>query len=609
MSAFSRKYSKRRRHNREINPDEIFIDSKNVSDFDIDQFEGRLEKPISSYAMAGIGIFFMIIIVTFMSKLTFLQIVNASQYKTLSQNNTLRSTPIFAARGVIYDRNGVELAWNAPAVIATSTTDLIPASSTVSLTASSTDTNSTNLNTDASGETVPTREYTDLPGLSHTLGYVQYPSKDSSGFYYQEDFNGVVGAEKYFNSALTGVNGLNLIEVDAHEKVQSESTIRPPQEGNSVTLSIDAKVQSEVYNAIVDIARKSGFTGGAGVIMDVHTGEIIADTSYPEYSSEAMSSKSDATLLSSYFNDRNHPFLDRVTQGLYVPGSIIKPYMALAALDDNIISPTTIIQGTKYISIQNPYDPTKFTIFNDWQVQGPEDMYKAIAESSDVYFYEIGGGYKGQPGLGITNIDKYIPMFGFGTAVGQGTDNLPDTDSKGSFFTSASGTIPSPVWKAATFDGEQWYLGDTYHTSIGQYGYQVTPIQAVRAMSSIANGGTVLNPTIIKGDQGSIALTVPISAADFQVVRDGMRQGAESGVTDKLNLPFVQIASKSGTAQLGAQLQSVNSWITGFWPYNNPKYAFAILLENGPASETINATDAMVEVLNWMNSNTPSYFQ
>jgi penicillin-binding protein 2 len=283
--------------------------------------------------------------------------------------------------------------------------------------------------------------------------------------------------------------------------------------------------------------------------------------------------------------------------------------MALAALDDNIISPTTVIQGTKYISIQNPYDPTKSTIFNDWQAQGPEDMYKAIAESSDVYFYEIGGGYKSQPGLGITNIDKYIPMFGFGTPIAANTDGLPDTDDEGSFFESASGTIPSPAWKAATFDGEQWYLGDTYHTAIGQYGYQITPIQAVRAMASIANGGTVLNPTIIKGDQGTIAQTVPISQADFQVVREGMRQGAETGVTDALNLPFVQVASKSGTAQLGVQLQSVNSWITGFWPYNNPKYAFAILLENGPSTETINATDAMVEVLNWMNANTPSYFQ
>jgi penicillin-binding protein 2 len=596
------------------------MDSKNVSHFDTDQFEGHLEKPISSVAMIGIGIFFAFVLLVFISKLTFLQIVDGSNYKTLSADNTLRSTPIFAARGVIYDRNGVELAWNAPASASTddngdgdgssssstptfATAAVTPLGSTISATGTVTS------NTDASGESVPTREYTSLPGLSLLLGYVQYPSKDSSGFYYQEDFEGLAGAEKYFNSELTGTNGLNLIEVDAHDKVQSESTIQPPQEGQNVTLSIDAKLQSEVYSAIVDISNKSGFTGGAGVVMDVHTGEILADTSYPEYNSEVMSSKDDPALLQSYFNDPNHPFLDRVTQGLYVPGSIIKPYMALAALDANIISPTTVIQGTKYISIQDPYDPTKSTIFNDWQAQGPEDMYKAIAESSDVYFYEVGGGYKTQPGLGITNIDKYIPMFGFGSSIAENTDGLPDTDDEGSFFQSASGTIPSPAWKAANFDGEQWYLGDTYHTAIGQYGYQVTPIQAVRAIASVANGGTVLNPTIIKGDQGTIAQTVPIPETDFDVVREGMRDGAEWGVTDELNLPFVQVASKSGTAQLGAQLQSVNSWITGFWPYNDPKYAFAILLENGPADETINATDAMVEVLKWMNANDPSYFQ
>jgi penicillin-binding protein 2 len=597
-----------KKRNREIDPDEIFIDSENVSDFDTNQFEGRIEKPISKLSMAGVGVFFALVLFVFVSRLSILQVAHGTEYKTLSENNTLRSTPIFAARGVIYDRNGVELAWNAPAAPATqaSASATSTAASTTPLMATAA---TSTANTDASGEEVPTREYTDLPGLSHTLGYVQYPSKDSSGFYYQEDFEGVAGAEKYLNDFLTGTNGLNLIQVDAHEKVQSENTIRPPKEGQSVTLSVDAKVQSELYSAISDVANQSGFTGGVGIIMDVHTGEIIADTSYPEYSSEAMSSKTDATLLQSYFNDPNHPFLDRVTQGLYVPGSIIKPYMALAALNENIISPTTIIQGTKYIAVQNPYDPTKQTIFNDWQAQGPEDMYKAIAMSSDVYFYEIGGGYKDQKGLGINLIDKYIPMFGFGTPVGNTGDNSPDTDTLGSFFTSASGTIPSPAWKAATFDGEGWYLGDTYHTAIGQYGYQVTPIQVVRAVASLANGGTVLNPTIIKGDQGTIAATVNIPQADFAVVRQGMREGAQTGVVSALNLPFVAVAAKSGTAQLGVNLQYVNSWITGFWPYDNPKYAFALLLEKGPSTEVVNATAAMVEAFKWMNINTPQYFQ
>jgi penicillin-binding protein 2 len=579
--------------NREIDPDEIFIDSETSSKFDADQFEGRLERPISKPMLIAVGIIFGLIILVFLGRLSILQIKDVSHYASLSENNSLKSTPIFAARGVIYDRNNVELAWNAPAAIATASTTAVNGAD-----ASTTLSTSTPQNYGDGDEDVPTREYADIPGIAHTVGYVQYPSKDSSGFYYQEDFTGIDGVEKYFDSQLQGTNGLRLIEVDAHNKIQSENTIQPPKEGDSVTLSIDSRVQSELYTSIEAVAKKIGYTGGAGIIMDVHTGEVIAETSYPEYDPEVMSSKDDSALIQSYLSNPDRPFLNRVSTGLYTPGSIVKPYMALAALNENIIAPTTIIQGVAYISIKDPYDPTKFSIFKDWQAQGPEDMYKAIQESSDVYFYEVGGGYQNQKGLGITNIDKYMAMFGFGSA-------LP----AGSFFSGPNGTVPSPAWKAANFDGEQWYLGDTYHSSIGQYGWQVTPAQVVRAVASLANGGTLINPTIIKGGQGTVFARVDLPQADFDVVRQGMRMGAQIGVADALNVPYTQIAAKSGTAELGATRQNVNSWITGFWPYGNPKYAFAVTMENGTVHETAGATAAMLQTLNWMDANTPEYFK
>ncbi len=580
----------RRGGNREIHPEEIFIDSTNIPDFDTDQFEGRLEKPISSLSVSMVGVVFMVLVVIFISRLGILQIKKGATYTALSENNRLKSTPIFAARGVVYDRNGVELAWNAPRTDATTA-----GSSTDEITAST---------TDESGEIIPLRKYTSLPGMYHTLGYVQYPSKDTAGFYYREDFEGIDGAEKYFNDTLQGKNGLKLIEVDAHNKIQSQNTIRPPKEGESVHLSIDSRVETALYTSIKDLAERVGFAGGAGIIMNVHTGEVIAETSYPEFNSETMSTRTDAPTIRGYLTDKNKPFLDRVTNGLYTPGSIIKPYMALAALNENIIDPNKIIIGLPYISIPNPYDPTKSTIFKDWKEQGPEDMRKAIQMSSDVYFYEIGGGYKDQKGLGINLIDKYASLFGFGKAI-KGGQTVGD-----SFFAGAAGTIPTPAWKAANFKGEAWYLGDTYHTAIGQYGYQVTPAQVVRAVSSIANGGTLLNPTIVKDEQSSVESVVSsIPPEDFQVVREGMRQSALAGVAKALNVPFVNVAAKTGTAELGVSKETVNSWVTGFWPYEKPKYAFAVMLEKGSVHNLVGAAAAMLETLSQMNQTAPEYFK
>ena len=569
-------FTKKSRHKGEIAPDEIFLDSTNLPEFDTTQFEGRLDKPISRWSLFSVGIFFMLVLGAFTFRLSSLQIMHGSSYASMSVDNTLRSTPIFGARGVIYDRNGVAITWNAPADITSTTT------------------------TDESGETLPIRKYTALPGFAHTLGYVQYPSKDSAGFYYQEDFEGLAGVEKYFNEQLQGTNGLKLVQVDAHGNVQSQNIIKPPKEGQSLNLSIDARVETALYNGIAAVADNNSFKGGAGIIMDVHTGEVIADTSYPEYSPEVMSEKTDVAKIRAYLNNPDKPFLDRVINDLYTPGSIVKPYMALAALNEKLIDPNKVINGQAYLSIVNPYDSTKFTLFHDWQAQGPEDMKRAIAMSSDYYFYIVGGGYKEQQGLGINRIDSYMKQFGFGQAISSTTD---------SYFTGVAGNVPSPAWKAANFKGEGWYLGDTYHSAIGQYSWLVSPVQVVRAVAAIANSGTLIDPTILKGAQGNVFGTVPISKTDFDIVRLGMQMGAHTGVARVLNLPFVNIAAKSGTAELGASRSQVNSWITGFWPYENPKYAFAVMLENGSVHETIGAAAAMVHALKEMSTTSPEYFK
>lgn len=557
-------FRNRKRHSyKEIDPDEIFIDSHNLPQFDTNQFEGRLEKPISKFNLALLAGFFVIITGIYLVRAWNLQIIDGNFYAQKSENNRLRHTPIFASRGVILDRNGVELAWNAP----------------------------------GSDPNVQLRRYKGDPGLAHVVGYVQYPSKDSAGFYYQEDFKGLDGAEKYFDANLQGKNGLKLIEVDARGKVQSENIVTPPKQGESINLSIDSRVQSEMYRAIKDVAERVGFVGGAGVIMDVTNGEIIAMTSYPEYDSEVMSSKSDAVRVKKFLTDKNKPFLDRVIDGLYTPGSIVKPYMALGALTEKTIDPNKEILSTGSISVPNDFDPKLSTTFKDWKALGYLDMRHGIAMSSDVYFYTLGGGYKDQKGLGIANIDKYMDMFGFGHKIGS------------SFFTGAQGVVPSPEWKMKTFNGETWRLGNTYHTSIGQYGFQTSPIQIVRGVSAIATKGILRDPSILKGVPGPILNTLPISPSSFTIVHEGMRLGATIGTGKALNVPYVEFATKTGTAELGVEKANVNSWITGFFPYRNPRYAFAVVMEKGSVHNLIGAAAVMREVVDWMNENTPEYFK
>lgn len=554
---------KNKRKNVEIDPDEIFIDSHNIPQYDNQQFEGRLEKPISKLSLNIVLLVFLLIIATFTVKAWSLQVANGEYYKQKSENNRLRHTPVFAVRGVIYDRNGVELAWNEP----------------------------------SDDPDFYLRKYSKLPGIAHVVGYVQYPSKDNSGFYYREDFEGVDAAEKYFNEELKGTNGVKLVEVNALGKVQSHNIIEPPEEGKNIYLSIDSRIQSEMYRAIKDIAERVGFAGGAGVIMDVNTGEVIAMTSYPEFDPDIMSSKSDMDKVRSYLKSPNKPFLNRAVDGLYTPGSIVKPYMALAALNENIIDPSKKILSTGSISIQNQYYPELQTVFKDWKAHGLVDMRTAIAVSSDVYFYEVGGGYKDQKGLGIARIEKYMKQFGFGEKI------------ENSFFSGPDGTVPNPEWKKKYFEGEAWNLGNTYHTSIGQYGFQVSVIQIVRAVASIVKDGLLRNPSIVKDQFGEIVHQIDIPKEDFTVIKEGMRQGVLKGTGVSLNVPYVEVASKSGTAELGATKDKVNSWMTGYFPYKNPRYAFAMMMENGSVHNLIGAGAAMRETLDWMSINTPEYFK
>jgi penicillin-binding protein 2 len=563
-----RKKIKRSWFNRDkenIDPDEIFLDSSNLPDFDTYQFEGRLEKPISQKVIVFFGVFLIMIGILYGYRVWNLQIIQGVAFAERSENNRLRNTIVFADRGVILDRNNTLLAWNIK-------NDNDPDFSA--------------------------RRYSTTTGLSNILGYVKYPSKDSAGFYYREDYLGMDGVEKFFDARLQGENGVKITETDAHGKIESQNVMNPPIKGENIILSIDSRLQSKLYDTIKSVATDRGFTGGAAVIMDVTNGEILAEVTYPEYDAQVLADGTDKEKIQAYFTDKTNPLLDRATSGLYTPGSIVKPIMAIGALNEGIISPDTVLHTNGSLVIPNPYTPSLPTIFRDWKNHGSIDMRHAIGQSSDVYFYIIGGGFEGRKGMGILNIDKYSKMFGFGEEVGS------------PFFGTKKGLVPTPDWKLETF-GEEWRVGNTYHTVIGQYGYQVTPLQVVRATAAIANYGSLLRPTIIAGDTSMQAEVrhIDIPKAHFNVAHDGMRLSAMQGTAAALNVDYVKIAAKTGTAELGVAKDRVNSWVTGFFPYENPRYAFVILMENGSVKNLIGAPYVSRQFFDWMHIYTPEYLK
>jgi penicillin-binding protein 2 len=549
-----------------IAPDEVFLDAANIPSFDTQQFEGRLERPIAKRAAWGIAFFSLGIFVVFALRLGVLQIKKGDTYLKQSQNNALIKAPIFALRGVLYDRNEQRLAWN----------------------------------TENPDSVLPMRTYIDTPGFSHLLGYVSLPKVDTSGNLWQAAIVGKDGAEKLFNTELSGINGAQLFETDVSHKVLGASHVIPGYNGHNVYLSVDMRIQRELANSIAaNVGGGEKYVGGAGVVMDIHTGEIIAYASYPEYDSNIMTKGEDQKTITGYATDPHKPFLDKITAGLYTPGSIVKPYVALGALQEHIIDPATTIFSSGQIEIPNPYFPELPTIFRDNKAHGAVDMRKALAVSSNVYFYEVGGGFKGQKGLGIDNIAKYFTMFGLASKTG------------GDFIGEVSGTIPTPSWKRKLFPQDPWRIGDTYNTAIGQYGVKLTPLQVVRAVSALANGGYVIEPTLRKSDvdETKSVTRLPIDPKNFTVVYEGMREGVLEGTGVALNFPTVHFATKSGTAQVGISKQKTNSWITGFFPYEHPRYAFTILMESGPKNGAITAAHVFRPVVEYMIANTPEYLQ
>ncbi len=553
----------RKRYTNQVDVEEVLLDASNIPAFNRGRLEGKRELPITKRKVYTLWFLFLGIALVFLFQIYTLQIVEGKEYRIIAENNRVDKALIIAERGVVYDRRGEMLVWN---------------------------------EVDKSGEyDFPIRAYTDRSGLGQVLGYVSYPKKDNRGYFFRTDYLGRSGVELAFDEVLKGSNGSKIIEVDALSDVISEYAIEQPVSGGEITLSIDAELSEAMYDIIATSSAKAGFRSGAGAIMNVHTGEILALTSFPSFDPEVMADGDDIELIEEYNNDDRLPFLNKVIGGAYTPGSIVKPFVAYAALEHEIISPNKVIVSNGYLLLPNRYDPSNPTRFNDWRAHGPMTMREAIAFSSNVYFYIIGGGFGDQEGLGITRMSDNFRRFGMGSLT---NINLAQEQA---------GVVPDPAWKKEVFD-DDWRLGDTYFTSIGQFGFLTTPIQMLRAYSALANGGYLVDPHVeneVKGNK----IDINIDGEKMKIVHEGMRKTVNfnGGTARALERKDVAIAAKSGTAEVGAGNAYVNSWAAGFWPYEEPEYAFILMMDRAPRSNALGATRIMGDVVEWMSINRPEY--
>lgn len=597
----------------EIEPEEILLDRKLAM---------KLEVPIQQNNR--FLFFFIIAIFIFLllwGRAFWLQIQNGDYYYSRSGKNSIRFYNSRPPRGVIYDVNNQVLASNAPDFSLL----VIPAdlpkqsdelndwtrqfakiiredNSYVENFIANLNKNSaepaifkSNLNRETliSLETnlsdLPAifinkeiqRAYNDYGYFSHIIGYIGKVSGadlKADSYYSPIDFMGKDGLEAQYEKELRGSPGKIAISVNSENTVLKTLMAKESLRGNNLLLSIDGDLQKILVNALNDKITQTNSTGGAAVVLNVKSGEVISLVSLPSFDFNAQT-------YSDIIKDKDKPLFNRAISGFYPAGSTIKPFVASAALAENIIDPNYKIDDTLgYIKIENQYDPNIIYTFHDWKAHGFVDMRKALAVSANVYFYVIGGGYKNIKGLGIDLLEKYFKIFGFGKAT---EIDLPgETD----------GLIPNPSWKK-TVKNENWYTGDTYNVSIGQGDVIITPLQLASAIGAVANGGTLWKPKIVSNitdnDGNIIKEFKPVQIRNnlvdgnkLKIVREGLREAVISGSAYLLaDLP-IKVAGKTGTAQVTNTFRRTNAWFTGFAPYDNPEISLAIIVEGAGEGST-----------------------
>src|SRR3989338_417927 len=384
------------------------------------------------------------------------------------------------------------------------------------------------------------RFYKTGPVFSHILGY---PGEVD------------VGLESIYDDRLRGQNGISIIFENVKGEGIDKKILSEAVSGKELQLTIDAGLQEFFYNRLNSAIHSLGSKGGVGLALNPQNGEVLSLVSLPSYDNNLFARSGNSQQKIKLLNDTSQPLFNRPVSGVYNPGSTIKPLVALAALREGLITPDAEVFSRGYIEIPNPYFPDQPSRFVDWKPHGWVDVHSALARSSNVYFYTVGGGYGEIKGLGIERLRAWWQKFLFGTATGV---DLPGE---------AKGFIPAPDEKEQR-TGEILRIGDTYNVSIGQGDILVTPLQLLNYIAAIGNGGMLSRPhrAIDEKDRETLADLTPY-AAQVREVQQGMSDAvAQSYGTAYLlaELPFA-IAAKTGSAQVENNAKT-NALFVGYAP-------------------------------------------
>jgi penicillin-binding protein 2 len=578
-----------------------------------------------------IKIFFLIILLgvsLLFGRSFYLQIIKGSYYHSLAEGNRIRILAIKAHRGVVFDQQGKQLVKNVPSFNLLITPADLPLDgakrneilTAVSALAKMPVVDIENLLNQhkpyiyqpiliKSGlnyeETVlATIKEVDWPGvsleqgsrreydftqkgaapvnsLSHILGYNGQLTKEeyeeySRQGYFLNDQIGKTGLELTYEKELKGINGQKQVEVDALGREKKIIAQNDPIAGKDLILSLDFDLQKRAEEALAKTLKSTGKKRGAVVILNPQNGEILALVSLPTFDSNNFALGIGGAEYQNLLNNSNKPLFNRAVSGAYPSGSTIKPVMAAAALAEKVITPSTTFNSVGGIKILEWFFP-------DWKAggHGLTNVYKAIAESVNTFFYMIGGGFphNGNPtqnydfvGLGPERIAVWLNKFGLGKISRVDLNNENE------------GFVPTVEWKNKTYN-EQWYIGDTYNLAIGQGNLLVTPLQVANWTAIIANGGKIYQPHLVKEiGEHEVPLKIVsqdfISDKDLTVVRQGMRDAVNYGSARSFSELPIKIAAKTGTAQWSNN-KSPHAWFTCFAPYDQPAIVVTVLIEEG----------------------------
>lgn len=414
-----------------------------------------------------------------------------------------------------------------------------------------------------------------------STGYVGYADKG----YSMNDLVGKDGVEKAFEEYLHGKDGKRLITTDENGKITGELYTREPQPGGTVALTIDIDLQQVVEDTLAEtiqgmIDKDSNERGGAAVVIEVGTGEILACASYPTYDLETFNQDYKELLA-----DERLPMFNRATQGVYAPGSTFKLCTSVAALEEGIITPSTIIEDKGIYTYYRDPQPMCWIWRQAHTTHGRINVSQAIVDSCNYFFYEVGRL------TGIAKLDEYASAFGLGQSTGIETGDV-------------SGALASPEW-AESHDRE-WTDGQTITAAIGQSYNLFTPIQLANYVATLVSGGEHYEAHLLKNvksyDNSRIIDVygkgplndLNISDSTMAAVTKGMHDLTHDSLAGAFSRCVVEAGAKTGSAQVGTDI--ANGTFVAYAPYDDPEIAIAIVVEKGGSGSLL--ANAAVDIIN-----------